>query len=176
MSGVRTIADLMERCYVEEATGCWHWRGAEHNGCPKVWLPALGRTCGGPFAALYLSGKQMPKGKRVYRKCCTELCVRPDHQTLLTAAEWGRKRASMGHMRYEPGWQASVRLANQSRPSNKLNLEAVRQIRQMPGTLLEIAAQFGVSRSQVQRIRAGKAWTNEVVSNASVFTFGKEAA
>ena len=43
--GIRTEADLMGRCVVDEDTGCWHWRmavDAKHR--PSMWLPELGRV------------------------------------------------------------------------------------------------------------------------------------
>ena len=41
----------------------------------------------------------------------------------------------------------------------KLCSETVNMIRSAVGTQREIAAEFGMSQSQVQRIRAGESWT-----------------
>lgn len=42
--GIRTADDLRARCWIDDDTGCWHWRGAvDLNGIPSMWLPALRR-------------------------------------------------------------------------------------------------------------------------------------
>jgi hypothetical protein len=96
LPGIQTFDDLKARCYVDEATGHWHWRGAftvQQGGyrIATTWLSALQRTATLPKAIGVLMGKPIPEGRLWYRTCTQFDCANPAHHRLGTRSEMCKK-------------------------------------------------------------------------------------
>jgi len=169
MNGVRTIEDLRLRCVVDEITGCWLWRGAFTQGVGAVWLPELGKTRTIRSAAMFLSGKPIKKGHRIYLKCIHSDCCNPAHCNPMTPAAFGKAQAASDRLKGNPTRLATcIRLG---RKNSRLTPELAQEIRESSETGLAIAARLGVSRSVVSKIRTNKAWNVAAMPGASVFTW-----
>lgn len=86
--GIRTLDDIMSRCFVDGDTGCWLWRGAlvQPQGMPYTHLPAGLFGCerrqqmSARKAAWLLAGKPLAAGRVVYvDRCKDQKCVNPEH-------------------------------------------------------------------------------------------------
>ena len=55
LGGIRSVADLRERCRIDDETGCWHWGLAIVRGVPHVaFVDEDGRRRKGTGRALQL--------------------------------------------------------------------------------------------------------------------------
>lgn len=120
--------------YVINEDGCWLWTGGVNNR---------------GYGSLKVNGKHMHSHRAMWEQergpipgnltidhiCKIKLCVNPDHMRLMT------------------------RLDNQRLGSHvKITYEQAEQIRADPRMQKEIAVSYGLSESQVSRIRSGKMW------------------
>lgn len=163
--GIRTIADIRERCKVDPVSLCWVWQGATSGGQPKmhVYCHEHGdkRTQQGTRAAWTLAhGTPPPAGALVFRRCGNPLCLNPVHLGL------ARSLADIGlHVRRSGkllGSAVDARRANAARGRAAQGIvdtppEIVRAIRaaghEVTGRAL--SRQFGVTESTVSKIRLG---------------------
>ena len=99
---------------------------------------------------------QIPDGMLVCHRCDIRSCVNPDHLFAGTHADnvsdmWSKKR-------WKPGAQDNNGERN---PNSKLSALDVAQIlleREAGAKTKELSELFGVTKGQIQRICAGKAW------------------
>jgi len=83
--GVRALADILDRCWVNPATGCWEWRYAFNDTGMPVCMLAAGALSPGrkamaaQRAAWLFSGGEAIAGRVVYRTCGCMACVNPAH-------------------------------------------------------------------------------------------------
>jgi hypothetical protein len=136
--------------YVVKTDGCWKWVGSkDSNGYGRL------NVDGAPELAPRLSWMihygDIPEGKCVCHKCDNPSCTNPEHLFVgsykdNTADMWNKGRAKPG-----------VSLGEKHGMS-KLTSETVRAIRNTPGTDIEVAKVFGISRVTVYDIRIGKTW------------------
>lgn len=173
--GVHTLEDLKARCVVDDVTGCWKWRMAVSGGAAMVYLPALGKTRTGLFAALILSGRALKPGQRAFGTCGTQFCVCPAHVKALTSAQWGKGVAASGAWKGNPARVVANRATAKTRPGTVLTEGLAQEIRASAGTGREIARRFGISDKQVSRIRCGTTWAPRALPNASVFDWAANA-
>lgn len=168
--GIRSLQDLRDRCYVDDVTGCWHWRMSKTvDGIPRVHLPTSGGKRSnmlGRRAAMFLStGKLLPNNFRVWAApmCHAEDCCNPEHCISGTAKQWGVWARESGILKTPAKRAAAVQ---QARKNRHLTDEQAAEVFAAEGTGKEIAAKFGVSRQLVSDLRLGKRY--RVVCN-SVF-------
>lgn len=127
--------------WVRKTDACWPWTGAQDKDGYGVFSHEKNQYRA-PAFALKLDGRPVPNGMMACHTCDNPICVRPDHlypgtpkQNVADMMERGR--------------------ANHAK---KLTAEQAIQIRNMAGDHGEIAAAFGVSRSNVSQIKEGKIW------------------
>lgn len=192
ITGVTTLEDLRQRCYVDPDTGCWIWRMAidmvRGSPSPRIWVP-LGLWDGRPIvttaarAAWFLAGKpQPPLHSYVCRaKCGNPLCIAPHHGATASPAEASRNRAGRRRAKREAATTSVDRILANKRTSraNALQPDVVRDIeaRSDAGqTVPDIADLYGVSRSVVYRILRGEhqsaSGRQPMLRGASVFSWG----
>jgi len=170
--GIRTPEDLLMRCRIDEATGCWLWSGACCEGYPRVWLADVGRVTTGPSAAFYVSrGGLPPQGTVAYMRCICPTCVNPEHVLIGTKKQAGAHLAKSGKLKGDPA-RAVRNTLNARRSIAKLTPEIAAEIRASSGTLVELGQRFGVAPSCISAVRTGKTWRDSVVHGASVFSLG----
>lgn len=90
---------------------------------------------------------QIPTGMSVLHKCDIPSCVNPDHLFL------GSQQDNMRDMKLKG---RGVR--GESQGSSKLTADEIVKIINATGYQYEIAAQFGISQTQVSRIKSRKHW------------------
>ena len=131
---------------------CWLWQKSKRShGYGNAWDKHKGKIVYAHRAAYELANGPIPKGMHVCHHCDTPACVRPDHLFLGTPASNAADRNAKGrHSRGERHGRA------------KLCENDVREIKDLAAAsryfYREIAAMYGVSRSAICLITAGKRW------------------
>lgn len=158
LGGIRTLADVRDRCYVDPETGCWHWRlhiSTRGRSC-CVWRVGSVEFKGtAARAAWALSGRPLEPGWIVSRwrgRCEYEDCCNPEHHRA------GPKPNVLPKLRPEQRLRHKLGVTRESRKRAKLTMEAARQIRLSPDSCVAEAAKWGVAFSTVSQIRRGETW------------------
>jgi hypothetical protein len=155
MSGIRTIADLRDRCWVDPDTKCWHWRGAKHkvgvgNRQPvgMAWCPAAQRAVTlGVLISFLRTSKGPAKGQLWYCVCDTRDCANPAHRKLGTQRDVKRSA---------PDALSHLKAAAVLRARSKVSDEVASEIRCSDEPGIVLAAKYDVSPAYVSRIRTGR--------------------
>lgn len=137
----------------QKTDGCWIWVGARKpSGYGNFYLN--GRYLGSHQAAYLLHIGPIAGGLYVCHRCDNPSCVNPEHLFLGTPSE---NQADMA----VKGRAVGIREGGERHPNSKLTKEAVALIREKrkEGALLkELAAEFGVSESNISVICSSKGW------------------
>lgn len=167
-TGIRTIDNLRDRCWINDITGCWHWRGALSKGTtPSMWLPMLRQHVGLATAICALTTGASPKPGQIWHCTCeTRFCANPAHRMAGTRSSQmlacGLVRSPLARARMSAGRRAKSMLSD----------EAVADIRHGTSTLRAEAALHGISVGHVWRIRKGTTRNIIAAPGSSVFTLG----
>lgn len=168
MPGIRSIADIKARCWVDDITGCWHWRMAtDANGSPSLWLPALNTsTSMGVAIGFLLTGKRPGKGTAWHCTCETPNCANPAHR------KEGTRSTQMlaAALTREPAMRARVALSK--RRTSRLSDDDCMAIRRSEEPLRVLAERYGISFSHASLIRRGEVRRELGVRGSSVFNLG----
>lgn len=159
----------------EPNTGCWIWLGAiNERGYGSFWFD--GRTWRAPRLALELaSGQPIATGRQACHRCDFPRCINPDHLFPGTKSENQQDAVHKGrHWAQRNSLEASRKMAefNHKNPrrggrstSAKLTLAQVQEIRERykRGGISQdrLAAEYGVSQSQVSFIILGQRWIHD---------------
>ena len=157
---MRTIEEVKGRCFVTD-DGHWLWRGSVRpDGRPNIYAPDYSTKGGemstqaGPRAVWHMhTGKAIPHGRRAYvvcehPTCCNPACIRctGEHERGRFARRIGRHKNSTRHI-------AANRAIGAKRA--KLNAEQVLYVQTSTKKGIELAAELGVSRTTVSKLRRG---------------------
>lgn len=152
------------------------WGAAVRDGECLIWRPDAkskryglilfgGRRLGAHTVAYRLTKGEIPKGLYVLHSCDRPRCIEPSHLALGTAGDNARDGHRRG--RYPIGERHPARTRPETRPRGekhpqaKLTAERVGEIRQRLRNSEQgkaLAAEYGVSASQISRIRKGLVW------------------
>lgn len=139
----------------EPNTGCWLWM-AGLNGRGYGQLCAGDRKKGNRrvISAHRLSWEltfgEVPEGLQVLHQCDTRPCVNPQHLFLGTHQDnMADKVHKLRQCRGERHGSALL---------TKLEVDAIRQLREVGRPITKIARCFDISKSTVRSIVSGKAW------------------
>ena len=178
LGGIRSLEDLRQRCRIT-ACGCWVWAWSTgSHGTPSVSMVIDGKRTNmqGRRAALTMSlGQRIPREMlATAKKECTEkLCINPAHTELVSIKVLRQRTCDSATAAMRAAWvRNGMKQAN--KVLSKLTLEQVQAIRAARKPLKEIAAEFGVSISNVHRIRSHQSWRDPqggIASNSSVFAW-----
>lgn len=170
MTGIRTIEDLRDRCWVDDITGCWHWKGAvTQDGHPVMWLPQLDKTTTAGVAICILKTGSPPKKGVFWRCICdTHGCANPDHRRP------GSRSAQMlgAKITRSPLTRARMSKANCG-PRHKLTDEQQEELRASTESLRVLAARYGIAQSTASRIKRDVGQQRTGAPGSSVFNFGR---
>ncbi len=142
------VLERIEAGYVPVTeSGCWLWTMAINTygyGASRF----RGTTYLAHRLSWYAHIGRIPEGVFVCHKCDTRSCINPSHLFLGTPADNTRDMVSKGR-----------NLCGAAAPSAKISEYDATEIREASGvSQRRLAVMFGISQSQVQRIRAGKRW------------------
>jgi len=150
---------------VKEGDGnaCWEWMGAKINGYGRFRFGLNGRgrsRFAHRFAWEIFNNRAIPSGMVVCHCCDNRGCVRPSHLFLGTQKQNMRDAGRKGRLGCGLG-MPSPRQRGEQNPSAKLTVEDVCRIRSLRNSgriYREIAEEYGISKSHVQRIVCGVSW------------------
>lgn len=164
--GIRTLEDLKDRCFVDEDTGCWIYRGGALKSGEKIWIPQLQQVVGLGVAICFLKTGKLPKTGVVWHSLCmVPWCANPEHRkagtrsTQMLAA--GLVRSPMQRMK----------MSKNRRDLSLLTEAQAQEIRESSETVVALAAKYGVSRGTVSNIRR-LMQRRPVAVGSSVFSMG----
>lgn len=137
--------------------GCWEWQGVRSTRGYGT-MRAFGRTLRATHAAVLVTTGELPEaGKYVCHHCDNPPCVRPDHLFVGTPAENMRDCVRKGRNKF-PEIPAEVKARGSKHGIAKLDEDKVRAIRASPKFINDIAAEYGVCRSTISKIRTRMYW------------------
>lgn len=148
---IHTLVSLKART-IEEGD-CWNWTGYVGNKVPQV--SHDGKMISVRRLFRDLLGKPVRKGWFVLPTCGNIECVNPDHSKLLSPKQFTQ------HMGKKAGGSLSRKVkiqAYKQRTVGKLTWEQADEIRLSTEPSRQTAAKYGVDKSLICRIRAGKSW------------------
>lgn len=176
--GIKTIEHVRERCYVDDFTGCWHWRGSMKVSSKGRRTPQLhifdsvarrSKTVSGPLAVLDLAGRRTAQTQRGWRTCLCDDCLNPAHVMGGTHKQWGAWLRERGLWQNSPARLAAGRMVARARSAiSPQQIELARACR----TGREAAALLGITESHASKIRNRRIWSDQAVRGASVFSLG----
>lgn len=173
LGGLASAEDMRLRCHCDPATGCWHFRLASGKSYAKgqrqmVWLFG-GRTTT-PTRAMweFSTGRPIPPGLIVYRRCDSHDCVNPGHLRCGPKVDEVRMNVKRGTFN-TPAKQASARAAGMWR--SKLTPELRVWIMESSQTGVEVARVLGMSQGRINCIRQ-KLRASLPTAAPSVFALG----
>lgn len=143
----RDVAKKLENFSISP-TGCWIWKGNKtHDGYGRV------RIAGKKRRAHIVSFEEcfgkVPEGRMVCHKCGNRLCMNPDHLYAGTGKDNYADMVAHGN---------SNRPCGESHPKAKLTEDEAREIRTSPLSTRALAKIYGLGKSTIQQIKAGKIW------------------
>lgn len=160
------VPDLRKRCKVT-TNGCWQWLGAsDSNGAPSPWCRGIGeRTSMGVLISVLTTGKRPEKGRRWFCTCETPNCCNPAHRTEGSISDAMKARRTRVFSMLA---RSRISVARRKGPT-KLSEEIAREIRASEEPQSALARRYGVCKSTISLVRAGRVWRE--IGGASVFSW-----
>jgi hypothetical protein len=160
LGGINSLERLRERCVLDTATGCWHYRGAARTvaGQCECWIimpDGQRRRFTGRRAALVLSGVKIPAGQRAYQSvCCPSAdCCAPAHSSVGTMRD-ATAAASLRGCYETPGRIARLNVFSQA--AAKLSEQDRIAIATSSRPQDEDVQRYGITRGYVNKLRRGE--------------------
>lgn len=153
LGGIRTLDDLRARCYVNDETGCWEWRGCVRKGQAVIWLPETRSAVSASRALSLLLGISLRPKQLLVPTCGDATCCNPDHRKVGSRSDLFRAVSPTR----DPRWRAAI-AHGKRRCDGKFSPELRARIISSTETCKAISAWSGVHYTQVSRIRRGEAW------------------
>ena len=159
--GVKTYSDLLGRCRIDDLTGCAVYPTAKRHASP-LWLN--GQTCSIAKAMRLLVLGEPPAGKVwAPMACLNRMCCTRAHWSLTTAGEY---RSALKPTL--PADELAKLKASARRRLGKVDEALAREIRAREGSIDKLAAEFGLSRSTIAKVRNARTGP---LPGASAFTW-----
>lgn len=149
-----TIQAIKDR--TEEVGECWIWQQGTTNGYPSMKV----KGCGCKLVrriVVELDGRPAAPRQPVIVSCEEPLCVNPKHLQRSSIKAVAKQAAKKGVWSGKARC-AKIAAAKRAAPGAKLTMEQAREIRLSEETGPVLAERYGVNRSLIKSIRAGRAW------------------
>ena len=154
-TGKLTLAIIKDRC--AEEGECWIWQqGTTAGGYPQIGSKGAD-TKSVRRLVVALDGRPAKPRQPVAVRCDVKLCCNPERLFPSTARRVGMAAARRGAFN-GAGRIAKITHTKRSGPQAKLSMEIARSIRSSDKSSPVLAAEHGVHRSLILRIRQGTAW------------------
>lgn len=155
--GTRARGTAEERFlrHIEKTDSCWNWTGRlVGKGYGSLGLGGAGAKGILAHRLSYQMHKgEIPEGMVVMHKCDNPRCVNPDHLDVGTQSQNIKDALSRGRK-----LMPTHKVRGDECGASKLTSEQVLSIRASTLSLNEMAEQYGVSRSAIERVRYRKTW------------------
>lgn len=183
-SGARVLPDLLDRCTVDDETGCWIWKlgmsdrsSSVRCPVPVLWSPIERRITQAGRHAWLLAGFDLAPGEIVFRyRCANGLCIHPLHAAAGTRSDMNDYRSSSGRLKADAVKLAKLdraRAAMMVPPSKVAQIEAALD---SGVSLTSTAREFGICFDTAKSVARGKhpysRGRQRLVPGASVFAIG----
>jgi hypothetical protein len=140
---------------VDEIGDCLIWNGAvTSTGHPQIKVWGCGCKLARREMFRIVKGNLTPRIP-IATKCDERGCINPDHLVESTISAISRKAAKRG------AWKSmtrSAKIAAKKRAKGKLTMEQAREIRMSSESGPVLALRYGVNKSLVNGIKAGRNW------------------
>ncbi len=137
--------------------GCWMWMGkinkASSAGYGDIRQKRGSKTLKAHRVSYELYKGPIPPGMLVCHKCDNRWCVNPDHLFLGTIDDNNKDKTAKGR-------NVSWMQRGEASHTSKLTEDDVRAIRKDHRKTAVIAAEYGVNKSTIERVRNYKYWTH----------------
>lgn len=139
---------------VDQSGDCWIWTAAKLGNGYGQFKARSYHVVTTHRLSYEMAKGPIPDGMFVCHTCDNPSCVNPEHLFVGTPKDNVQDMVSKG--RAKPG----PPLRGGANGNATLSEETVRQIRALPLSYRALSARFGVSKSQIARIKTGVAWSN----------------
>jgi len=148
---MKSMIERFEEKYVKIAgVDCWIWTGARHTfGYGNFWTGKKYDVAHRVSYALYVG--EIPQGMNVLHKCDNPSCIRPDHLFIGTDQDNIYDKCMKGRAR-------GPKMVGEKNPSSKISSEIVLLIRADKRAHRVICNDYGISKTQVGRIKRNESW------------------
>lgn len=161
---------LMSKVSINPTLGCWDWIGARGRDGYGILRVQKNKTQRAHRISFEVHIGPIPDGMCICHKCDNPLCINPEHLFLGTNAENTHDRTAKGRSARQYGASnGSVKIADDA-------VAAIRAAEKRWGVNTRLAAQYGVSKTLVSLIRAGKRRSPVRVTIESIFASKGAAA
>ena len=126
---------------IDGPQNCWEWQRGKENGYGAIWMSHVRRSTTTHRISYLIHYGAIPNGFVIGHKCDNRGCCNPFHLELITQAQNARD-----------GW-------SRNRMECKISKDTADEIRSSSAPTLVVAKAFGLSKTHVNRIRRGEAWT-----------------
>jgi hypothetical protein len=149
---------LMSNFVIDAESGCWNWSASlRRNGYGQI-------RCGDKNLYTHRASYEVhfgpiPDGMCVCHRCDNRKCINPAHFFLGTRADNNADRNAKGRQaRGADAFRARLPMPGERNGRAKVTEEIVAAIRASTVSLCKTAEQFGISPTQIARIRKGESW------------------
>ena len=144
---------LLDRA--EECGECLLWMGALSDQGHPIYKP-YGKPCTTVRRGMFeLNGGKLVRRKPIDTTCGEKLCINPDHLFQSTIRNVAKRAAKRGAF---SGLAKGAKIAEKRRGTMKLTIEQAREIRLSIESGPVLALRYGVNKSLINGIKAGRAW------------------
>lgn len=143
---------IHDRCH--EVGDCWIWTGCASGGYPLAKVKDRGVLLVRRLAC-ELDNRPPEPRQPVAAHCNEKLCCNPAHlfpSSVKAIAKAAAKRGAFS------GADRAAKIAATKRAAGKLTMQKAREIRMRTEAAHVLAPIYGVDKSLITRIRAGKCW------------------
>jgi len=147
---MRSLSErLLSKVKIDNETDCWNWTGSKRGGYGQIMIDKTPR--GAHCVSYEIHRGTIPAGIFVCHQCDNRACVNPAHLFLGSAADNAADRDAKGRQ---------IIFNGADHGSAKLSEADVIAIRSSSESQRKLGQRYGISGSQVCRIRTGKQWVS----------------
>jgi len=150
---IYTLESLKEKTI--EVGECWEWQGAFGNKVPHVYH--AGNLVSVRRLFTELLGEKTPEGGFLIPSCNNVICVNPDHTRWYNKKRFYTRAAN--NAAKSPTRAVKIQIYKRAHNA-KLDESKAENIRASDLPSRELAQLYGVNKTLICKIRAGRAWVN----------------